>query len=138
MSCVDPTDENDEPTTYHDDPQNFGIAYMRHAVLLIVGLLSGVILSITAMRVLNARKDAYPEALMNVLKHELVAARRAATKPGLQRKRKCPRQADPALATSSPRCPTKADRRVPTSTSASCTTRPSPRRQSDCTQRKQA
>ncbi|MFZ1222341.1 MAG: hypothetical protein WAR01_03770 [Dokdonella sp.] len=73
--------EIDEPTTYHDDPQNFGIAYMRHAVLLIVGLLSGVILSITAMRVLNARKDAYPEALMNVLKHELIVADRAATTP---------------------------------------------------------
>ena len=54
---------------------------MRHVVLLIVGLLSGVILSITAMRVLNARKDAYPEALMNVMKHELVAANEAATKP---------------------------------------------------------
>lgn len=54
---------------------------MRHAVTLIVGLLVGVILSITAMRVLDSRKDAYPEALMNVIKHELIAANKAATQP---------------------------------------------------------
>ncbi len=54
---------------------------MRHVVTLIIGLLVGVILSITAMRTLNARKDAYPEALMNVMKHELIAANQAATKP---------------------------------------------------------
>lgn len=54
---------------------------MRHVVTLIIGILVGVIVTTTAMRVLNARKDAYPEALMNVMKHELIAANQTATKP---------------------------------------------------------
>ncbi len=54
---------------------------MRHVVTLIIGLLAGLIMATTAMRMLNARKDAYPEALMNVMKHELIAANEAAAKP---------------------------------------------------------
>ncbi len=54
---------------------------MRPVVTLIIGLLAGLIMATTAMRILNARKDAYPEALMNVIKHELVAANEAVAKP---------------------------------------------------------
>ncbi|MEO7013470.1 MAG: hypothetical protein ABI127_04120 [Dokdonella sp.] len=54
---------------------------MRHLVTLIIGLLVGVILTVITVRTLNARKDAYPEALMNVMKHELISANKAATSP---------------------------------------------------------
>ncbi len=54
---------------------------MRHVVTLIVGLLIGALLATTVIRTLNARKDAYPEALMNVMKHELTTANAAARTP---------------------------------------------------------
>ena len=54
---------------------------MRHVVSLVVGLLVGIIVTVITVRTLNARKDAYPEALMNVMKHELIAANHGATAP---------------------------------------------------------
>lgn len=68
-------------TSYHGGSQSCGIESMRHAVTLFIGLLVGVILTVITIRTLNSRKDAYPEALMNVIKHELIAANKTASLP---------------------------------------------------------
>lgn len=50
---------------------------MRYVVCLLVGLLVGAITATTAANILD-RRDPYPRALMNVMKHELAAASAAA------------------------------------------------------------
>jgi cytochrome c556 len=50
---------------------------MRYLVCLLVGLLVGAITATTAANILN-RRDPYPKALMNVMKHELATASAAA------------------------------------------------------------
>ena len=52
---------------------------MRYFVCLLVGLIAGAITATTAVRFLNQR-DPYPEALMNVMKHEMGRASAAAEK----------------------------------------------------------
>ncbi|MEZ5462950.1 hypothetical protein [Dokdonella sp.] len=50
---------------------------MRYLVCLLVGLLVGALVATTAANILN-RRDPYPKALMNVMKHELGMASAAA------------------------------------------------------------
>ena len=52
---------------------------MRYLVCLLVGLLAGAITATTAANILN-RRDPYPKALMNVMKHEMARASAAADK----------------------------------------------------------
>ena len=51
---------------------------MRYVVCIVLGLLMGAIGAISAMNVLASHRDPYPDALMNVMKHELGTATEAA------------------------------------------------------------
>ena len=52
---------------------------MRYLVCLLAGLVAGAIAATTAANIL-ARRDPYPKALMNVMKHEMTRASAAADK----------------------------------------------------------
>lgn len=54
---------------------------MRYAVCIFLGLLIGAIATVTTTNVLASRRDAYPDSLMHVMKHELGAASKAAEQP---------------------------------------------------------
>lgn len=52
---------------------------MRYLVCLLIGLVAGAIAATTAANILN-RRDPYPKALMNVMKHEMARASNSADK----------------------------------------------------------
>lgn len=53
---------------------------MRYLVCLLLGLIIGALCAVTAANILG-RRNAYPKALMTVMKHELKVARDAAGTP---------------------------------------------------------
>ncbi|HET9034118.1 MAG TPA: hypothetical protein VFN25_14590 [Dokdonella sp.] len=54
---------------------------MRYAVCIVLGLLIGIIATVTTSNVLDSKRDHYPDSLMHVMGHELGAAKTAAELP---------------------------------------------------------
>ena len=60
---------------------------MRYFVCIVLGLLMGSLGTISAMNILAAQRDPYPDSLMNVMKHELATATEAAAQPACNENR---------------------------------------------------
>ncbi len=54
---------------------------MRYVVCIVLGLLIGAIAAVTATNILASQRDPYPDSLMQVMSHELGAAKKAAELP---------------------------------------------------------